>query len=98
MYTVTIRTLTENGWQEQPWTVHAIAPGAMREPSEPNRDLSIIAYTLYGPAAGAPTSAAAQVVLDGVTYSVDGTPKDWTRGPGPVGVGGVVVELTRAEG
>lgn len=98
MYPVTIRTQgADNVWTERPWAVNAIAPGAMREPALPNRDLSVIAYTLYGPAKDAPTTAYQQVILDGTTYSIDGTPSDWTRGPSPTG-GGVVVELRRADG
>lgn len=82
------------------WAVHAIAPGASEEPRKPNRDLSVVAWTIYGPKGGEPHEAD-QVALPWATddwYDVEGRPDDWTHGPWPLPVAGVVVELRRPEG
>ena len=85
-------------WTERTWRVHAVAPGAMAEPGEANRDLSLVLYTVLGPKAGAPTSPHAQIRVDGAWLDVDGTPDDWTRGPWPHPTAGVSVMLRRADG
>lgn len=85
-------------WTERDWRVHAIAPGAMAEPGEANRDLSLVLYTVLGPKAGAPTSPHAQLKVDGAWLDVDGTPNDWTRGPWPHPTAGIVVELIHRRG
>lgn len=85
-------------WVERIWRVHAIAPGAMAEPGEANRDMSLVLYTVLGPKAGAPTSPHAQLKVDGAWLDVDGTPDDWTRGPWPHPTAGVSVMLRRADG
>ena len=85
-------------WKERTWRVHAIAPGAMAEPEQENRDLSLVLYTVLGPAVGAPTSAHAQIRVDGEWLDIDGKPSDWTRGPWAHPTAGVSVMLRRAEG
>lgn len=85
-------------WTERTWRVHGVAPGGMSEPDQPNRDLSLIAFTIYGPKADAPTSEHAEIQVDGEWFTIEGRPKDWTRGPWPHPTAGVVVELRRAEG
>lgn len=82
------------------WGVHAVAPGASEEPRKPNRDLSVVAWTIYAPAGYAP-SARAQVSLPWETdtwHDIEGAPDDWTKGPWRNPVAGVVVELRRLEG
>ncbi|AKU15750.1 hypothetical protein [Luteipulveratus mongoliensis] len=89
---------------EKPWAVHAIAPGAlsaMSEPSQPNRDLSLIIWSVYGPKAGNyPTTEHSRIKLPGDAdwYDIDGHPDDWTRGPWEHPTAGLVVELRRADG
>ena len=34
-------------WDNDTWTVRGIAPGAMEEPDNSNRDLSLIEWTVY---------------------------------------------------
>lgn len=88
-------------WTEADWPVHAIAPGAATEPTQSNRDLSVVAWTLLGPkVAGYPTSARAEVRLPGESawLSVEGLPADWTLGPWDHPTAGIVVELRRADG
>lgn len=108
-YTVRVRTRTAGPvddfgnetttWVEADWRVHGIAPGAMDEPGQANRDLSLVAWTIYGPAPS-PVAASSEVRLPGDTawLKVDGTPKDWTLGPWEHPTAGVVVELRRADG
>ena len=86
-------------WSERDWPVSGIAPGSMSEPDNSNRDLSLVVWSIVAPAGGEP-SAYGQVRLPGDSewYEVDGTPSDWTRGPWPHSIAGVVVELRRADG
>lgn len=88
-----------NAWgSSRSWQVHAVAPGAMEEPGQTNRDLSVVAFTVYAPASDALPGVRDLVTVDGVDYAVNGTPKDWTRGPWANPAAGVVVELRRVEG
>lgn len=108
-YTVRVRTLTlgepddfgnaTEAWAEADWQVHGIAPGAMDEPGQSNRDLSLVAWTIYGPSPS-PVTASSEVRLpgDSLWLNVNGTPKDWTLGPWEHPTAGVVVELGRADG
>lgn len=94
-------------WVERDWPVRSIAPGSMEEPGHPNRDLSLILWTVYADAGEEPTFSD-EVRLPGGAewFTVEGEPSDWTMGPpsvGPyegtgIGTPGVVVELKRAEG
>lgn len=104
--TLTLRSYTTSGvdefgnpiktWVERPWVVAGIAPGAVQDPMQPNRDASVVAWTVY-----ADTPAPAdedQALVDGAWFPINGKPADWTRGPYGAGPGGVIVELRRAEG
>ena len=107
-YRVTIRARTEGAkdafgnvtvsWPERDWLVRSVAPGAMADPSDPNRDRGNIAYTVHADADSRPPTRLDKVVIDGEPFDVDGDPQDWTRGPWPNPVAGVVVELKRSEG
>ena len=71
-------------WTELPWEVHAIAPGAMDEPGQSNRDLSTIEWTVLAPAPlPEGMTERSEVKLPGVPvwYSVNGHPRDWSKGP-----------------
>ncbi|MDN5725162.1 MAG: hypothetical protein L0G99_04410 [Propionibacteriales bacterium] len=88
------------GWGDpEPLKVQGIAPGAMVEPGEANRDASRIAWTLYCPA-GTEVGERDRIDIAGQTYEVAGRPKpfdqgpwDWTRG-----LGGTVIELEAVTG
>lgn len=80
------------------WPVSGIAPGANAEPNNPNRDLSLILWTVFAPSDSNQPTELDLVVLDSVEYSVEGRPADWTNGPWDNPIAGVVVELKRAEG
>lgn len=107
-YTLTVRARTVGAqdafgnatvtWAERPWRVRSVAPGAMSDPFQPNRDLSRVAYTIHADADSTPPGNLDEVTVDGETFAVDGDPSDWTRGPWPNPVAGVVVYLTRTEG
>lgn len=80
------------------WLVHGYAPGANVEPTNPNRDLSLILWTVYAPANDDAPAELDRVVLEGAEYAVEGRSADWTNGPWPHPTAGIVVELKRAEG
>ncbi len=109
-YLLTVRTVTAGAEDEfgnptpvtadHSWPVHAIAPGAMDEPGAPNRDASLVLWTVYAPKSSDQPSASSLVRLPGQTewLAVDGEPKDWTLGPWSNPIAGLVVELRRADG
>lgn len=80
------------------WVVDGYAPGANVEPGSPNRDLSLILWTIYAPVDPSAPTELDRVVLDGDEYAVEGRPGDWTKGPWPHPTAGIVVELKRPEG
>lgn len=80
------------------WDVYGLAPGASQEPTQSNRDLSEIEWTVFAPNNDELPTEKDLVVVDEVEYAVEGRPADWTRGPFGGGVAGVVIELRRAEG
>lgn len=82
-------------WTTTTWTIRGIAPGAMQEPFEANRDASQIAWTVYADTA---PSEYAEVLVNDEWFSVMGRPNDWTLGPYGSGPGAFVVELRRVEG
>lgn len=84
-------------WETRGWVVHGVAPGAMTEPEESNRDLSVVAFTVLAPA-GAIPGERAQVQVDGTWFDVDGRPRDYSRGPWDFPEAGVTVELRYADG
>ena len=77
--------------------VSAIAPGAMVEAGQPNRDVSEIAYTILAPPHPNMPAERDLVVLFGVEFPVSGKPKDWTMGPWTFAPGWSF-ELQRVEG
>ncbi len=88
------------------WQASSVAPGASEEPRKPNRDLSVVEWTVYAQAGNHPGERD-QVSLpweDDVNgprwYDIEGRPDDYTRGPtwSSGGPGGVVVQLRRPEG
>lgn len=83
---------------ERPWAVHAIAPGAMAEPEQSNRDLSLVRYTVLAPKSADVPTEHDQVQVDDAWLDVVGRPDDWTRGPWGPGNAGVTVELGVANG
>ena len=82
----------------QEWRVWALAPGASAELVEAGRDGSRIAWTVYAPASADAPGERDRVLVGSDEFEVDGRPLDWTKGPWPSTVGGVVVALTRVEG
>ena len=80
------------------WAVRSIAPGAMDEPGQTLRDLSVVAFTIHADATDDVPGVRDLVTVDGVDYAVNGTPKDWTLGPWPNPAAGVAVELRRVDG
>ena len=80
------------------WVVRGVAPGGIEEPFRPNRDLSLVAWTVYANQDDTLPGARDLVTVDGRDYAVNGEPADWTRGPWANPWAGAVVELTRAEG
>lgn len=107
-YTLRVRTVTPGAedefgnptetMTERDWHVHAVAPGAMSDPAQPNRDLSLIAYTILAPASADAPGEDDEVQVDGEWLTVNGRPSDWTRGPWVFPDAGVTVELARANG
>lgn len=80
------------------WPVWGLAPGAQTENPADNRDLSVIAWTVYAPVSDAAPTELDRVVVDGDEYDVNARPADWTRGLWPHPTAGLVVELRRTEG
>lgn len=85
------------------WSVYGYAPGASGPgldggTDRPNRDLSIVQWTVYAPADDSAPTELDRVVLDGDEYDVFERPADWTKGPWPHPTAGLVVLLKRAEG
>lgn len=80
------------------WVVRALAPGASSEPTQPNRDASLIAWTVYSDASDDVPGERDHVFILGDEFEVVGRPADWTKGPWPHPTAGVVTELQRWEG
>lgn len=80
-----------------PWPVSGLAPGANAEPNNPNRDLSLILWTVYSPEHCNQPTELDRVLVNGVEYAVEARPADWSQGPWGYAAG-VVTELKRAEG
>ena len=77
----------------------AVAPGAVVEDFEANREGVGVAFTVYMPP-GTTVSARDRVILPGHTDAFDvlGPGKDWGRNPFTGGASGVVVEVGRFDG
>lgn len=79
------------------WPVWWIAPGPVLEDLVA-RDSSVVEWSVGAPKSDDVPGEKDVVVFQGVEYPVNGRPKDWTLGPFPNPVAGVVVELRRVEG
>lgn len=107
-YTLTVRAVTSGDPDEfgnptettveRAWQVHGIAPGAMEEPGQSNRDLSLVRYTILAPKSAQAPGDRDQVLVDGEWLDVVGRPDDYTRGPWGPGNAGITVELGVANG
>jgi len=77
----------------------AVAPGAVAEVFEPNRDGAGVEFTVYFPP-GAVVGVRDRVSLPGHAdpFDVTGTPRPWGRNPFTGGPSGVVVEVGRFDG
>jgi hypothetical protein len=84
--------------QPTAWTVRALAPGASAEPPQPNRDASLIVWTIYSDASADVPAERDRVTVMGDEFEVVGRPADWTKGPWRHSTAGVVTELQRWEG
>lgn len=80
------------------WPVHGYGPGANELANTTNRDLSMIQWTVYAPAAGPTPRERDKVIVDGAEFVVHGRAEDWSRGPWHHGDAGVVVMLEDTEG
>src|SRR5687768_13617846 len=72
-------------------------PGGSREPVEVGRTQTITTPKLYFRRQRPDLNDTDQVLVRGVVYAIEGDPADW-RSPYGSDVGGLVVELKRAEG
>lgn len=77
--------------------VCGIAPGAMAEPDNINRDLSVVLFSLFCPA-GTVVGELDRIVMGVDEYDIEGRPKDYTQGPWDNSIAGVVIELKATEG
>ena len=75
---------------DRPWPVGRALPG---EPGP-----SSVEFAVHADSASGVPAAGDQVLVDNDWYDVDGEPADWTRGPWPNPVAGVVVLPKRIEG
>jgi hypothetical protein len=77
----------------------AVAPGAVAEVFEPNRDGAGVEFTVYFPP-GAVVGPRDRVELPGHAdpFEVGGVAQDWGRNPFTGGPSGVVVQLGRFDG
>lgn len=77
----------------------ALAPGAVSETFEPNRDGVGVDFTIYFPP-GVTVGARDRVMLpgDSTPYEVKGAPQDWGVNPFTGASSGVVVQVGRFDG
>lgn len=87
------------GWKAGvDWPVFAYYSGANAEPHLPNRDLSMVLWTVLAPANDLLPTAEDLVTLRGVDYAVEGEPQEYKNDPWQHHVGEAVVYLRKAEG
>lgn len=79
------------------WPVHMYLPGANDLEERPNRDLSMIQWTVYAPLGSAPKEFD-KVEIDGVEYVVHGRPEEYSHGPWNTDIGHIIVRLENTEG
>jgi hypothetical protein len=72
-------------------------PGGSREPVEVGREQTITTPKLYFRRQYPDLIDTDQVIVRGVVFDIEGNPPDW-KSPYGSAVGGLVVELKRAEG
>lgn len=58
-----------------------VAPGAVSEPGDSNRDLSVVEFTVGAPAHRNMPTEYDRVLIDGAEYDVNGRPANHNRGP-----------------
>lgn len=75
----------------------AFDPGGSREPVEVGREQTVTTPKLYFRRAYPDLNDTDQVLVRGVVFDIEGNPADW-KSPYASTVGGLVVELKRAEG
>jgi hypothetical protein len=77
----------------------AVAPGAVVEAFEPNRDGAGVEFTIYAPP-GVDVGSRDRVKLPGHTepFEITGSPQAWGRNPFTGGESGVVLQVGRFEG
>ena len=77
----------------------AVAPGAVAEVFEPNRDGVGVDFTIYFPP-GVVVGPRDRVILPGQSdpFEVKGQPQDWGRNPFSGASSGVVVQVGRFDG
>ena len=81
---------------ETPWGPCLKAPRYATESTDPRVAPVIVGATIYGPKPPVEINSDDALVIDGVTYQVDGLPGEW---PWPAGgVAGVEVPIVRAAG
>lgn len=80
------------------WAVYGYHSGANTDPGLPNRDMSLILWTVYSDVTDEAPGELDRVVLNGAEYDVEGRPVDYSNGPWNFPGAGLVVELKRAEG
>ena len=87
-----------HGEPEELW-VHSIAPGPSTESIRAGRVSDEVEFTILAPA-GVAVDARDVVLLSGVEgeFQVHGDSRDWTRGPWPMPIAGVEIELSRKRG
>lgn len=72
-------------------------PGGSREPVEVGREQTVTTPKLYFRRAYPDLNDTDQVLVRGVVFDIEGNPADW-KSPFGSDVGGLVVELKKAEG
>ena len=85
-----------HGEPEELW-VHSIAPGPTVEDVQAGRSTVASDLTVLAPA-GTTLGADDLVIVDGIEYHADGDSRDWTKGPWPMPIAGVELELSRKRG
>ena len=82
----------------EPWPVHAYWQSTPEERQAAGRDLLTDARTVIAPATADRPTYRDLVVIDGLEFRIEGEPADYTHGPWPMPIAGLVYNVTRAEG
>ena len=81
----------------EPVPVHSIAPGPSSESVRAGRVSDEVEFTILAPA-GVAVDARDVVLIGDDQFQVHGDSRDWTRGPWPMPIAGVEIELSRKRG